>query len=65
MYSIAKALQEKYEQLLFTELTLHPPPLQKHLSDEDFTTVFQMSKDVFNTLPQWRQLDSKKKHCLF
>ncbi|XP_060766257.1 advillin [Neoarius graeffei] len=38
---------------------------EKHLSDEDFVSIFQMSKDEFNALPQWKQLDCKKKHGLF
>ncbi|KAB5514983.1 hypothetical protein PHYPO_G00248840 [Pangasianodon hypophthalmus] len=42
-----------------------PARREKHLSDEDFVSVFQMSKAEFNALPQWRQLDSKKKHGLF
>ncbi|KAG7318754.1 hypothetical protein KOW79_017228 [Hemibagrus wyckioides] len=42
-----------------------PARREKHLSDEDFFSVFQMSKDGFYALPQWRQLDMKKKHGLF
>ncbi|KAF7693018.1 advillin [Silurus meridionalis] len=42
-----------------------PACREKHLSNEEFFSVFQMSKDEFAGLPQWRQLNSKKKYGLF
>lgn len=38
---------------------------EKHLSNEDFVSVFQMCKDEFYALPQWKQLEIKKKQALF
>uniref|UniRef100_M3ZMB7 Advillin n=1 Tax=Xiphophorus maculatus TaxID=8083 RepID=M3ZMB7_XIPMA len=37
----------------------------KHLSDADFTSIFGFSKDDFVSLPQWKQLNLKKKKGLF
>jgi hypothetical protein len=34
--------------------------MQKLLSDQDFVTVFKMSKDEFSKQPGWKQ-DSKRK----
>ncbi|XP_062842397.1 advillin isoform X2 [Trichomycterus rosablanca] len=42
-----------------------PNQREKHLSDEDFSSLFGMSKDEFFSLPQWKQLDIKKKAGLF
>ncbi|KAM9443774.1 advillin [Clarias gariepinus] len=38
---------------------------EKHLSDEEFQSIFQMPKDQFNSLPNWKQLELKKKNGLF
>uniref|UniRef100_A0A8B9JMW1 Advillin n=1 Tax=Astyanax mexicanus TaxID=7994 RepID=A0A8B9JMW1_ASTMX len=38
---------------------------QKHLSDEDFQFIFGMSKNEFSSLPQWKQLNIKKKNKMF
>ncbi|XP_047439510.1 advillin [Mugil cephalus] len=42
-----------------------PSQKEKHLSDSDFSTVFGMTKDDFVSLPQWKQLNLKKKNGLF
>uniref|UniRef100_A0A096MAR1 Advillin n=1 Tax=Poecilia formosa TaxID=48698 RepID=A0A096MAR1_POEFO len=42
-----------------------PSAKEKHLSDADFASVFGLSKDMFVSLPQWRQLKLKKEKGLF
>ncbi|KAM4581996.1 advillin [Fundulus diaphanus] len=42
-----------------------PSEKEKHLSDPDFASIFGMTKDNFTSLPQWRQLNLKKKKGLF
>lgn len=44
---------------------VHPAQKEKHLSDEDFQAIFGMSKDLFVTLPQWKQISLKKGKGLF
>lgn len=39
--------------------------LQAYLSDEDFQTIFGMTKDAFYQLPKWKQDMQKKKADLF
>ena len=40
-------------------------PPQKHLSEQDFESVFQMSRDSFDELPKWRRTSMKKEAGLF
>ncbi|XP_038159441.1 advillin [Cyprinodon tularosa] len=42
-----------------------PSAKEKHLSDDDFSSVFSMTKDEFAGLPQWKQLNLKKEKGLF
>ncbi|XP_027857550.1 advillin [Xiphophorus couchianus] len=42
-----------------------PSEKEKHLTDADFTSIFGFSKDDFVSLPQWKQLNLKKKKGLF
>ena len=39
--------------------------LEKHLNDEDFQMIFQMSRDDFYALPLWRRNDFKRRVRLF
>lgn len=39
--------------------------LQKHLSDSDFGSVFGLTKDEFEGLPRWKQLNMKKEKGMF
>uniref|UniRef100_UPI0037E94574 dematin-like n=1 Tax=Semicossyphus pulcher TaxID=241346 RepID=UPI0037E94574 len=39
--------------------------LERHLSQEEFFSVFGMSIDEFDNLPFWKRDDLKKKFCLF
>ena len=38
---------------------------EQYLSDEEFNTVFSMSKDAFNALPKWKRIRAKKEVGLF
>lgn len=38
---------------------------EQYLSDEEFNSVFGMSKDTFNALPKWKRIRSKKEVGLF
>jgi len=56
--------------LLFTSNYKLPPDvdrcnLEKHLNDEDFEMVFQMSSDEFYSMPLWRRNDFKRRVRLF
>ncbi|XP_068599081.1 advillin [Brachionichthys hirsutus] len=42
-----------------------PSEKEKHLSDSDFSVVFGMDKDDFETLPQWKKLNIKKEKGMF
>ncbi|KAK5615663.1 hypothetical protein CRENBAI_023637 [Crenichthys baileyi] len=42
-----------------------PSEKEKHLSDADFSSLFGMTKDNFASMPQWKQLNLKKKTGLF
>ncbi|GAA6069995.1 advillin, partial [Tachysurus ichikawai] len=42
-----------------------PTQKERYLSDTDFVSAFQMSKDQFYALPQWKQLATKKENGLF
>uniref|UniRef100_A0A8B9JLI3 Advillin n=1 Tax=Astyanax mexicanus TaxID=7994 RepID=A0A8B9JLI3_ASTMX len=44
---------------------VNPSEREKHLSDEDFQFIFGMSKNEFSSLPQWKQLNIKKKNKMF
>jgi len=57
----------RYEVLKGSEV---PPDVdvaekEKHLSEQDFESVFQMSKDSFDELPKWRRTSMKKEAGLF
>ena len=36
-----------------------------HLSDDEFETVFKMSKKKYETYPGWKRIQMKKDHGLF
>lgn len=38
---------------------------ERHLSDTDFSHLFNMSRDQFYQMPMWQQQAMKKKHKLF
>lgn len=40
-------------------------PLQRHLSQEEFLSVFRMTIEEFDRLSLWKRNDMKKKVCLF
>jgi len=42
-----------------------PACREQHLADDEFAAAMGTSKDVFATLPAWRQLGLKKKAGLF
>lgn len=42
-----------------------PAEKEKHLSDEDFTSIFGMTKDDFASLPHWKKLSMKKEKGMF
>ncbi|XP_068171061.1 advillin isoform X2 [Antennarius striatus] len=44
---------------------VEPTEKEQHLSDSDFSIVFGMSKDDFETLPQWKKLNMKKEKGMF
>ncbi|CAF1193090.1 unnamed protein product [Rotaria sordida] len=39
--------------------------LERHLSDNEFHTLFQMTRTDFYRLPEWRRIDLKKRFKLF
>jgi hypothetical protein len=39
--------------------------LELYLSDEDFESVFKMSRDEFSKLQEWKQIRLKKDYGLF
>jgi len=39
--------------------------LERHLSDNEFHTLFQMTRSEFYRLPEWRRVDLKKRFKLF
>ncbi|XP_055360361.1 supervillin isoform X2 [Betta splendens] len=60
------------QQYSIEELTKKPPPegvdpqrLEDYLSDQDFKTLFEMSRVEFNALPNWKQKNLKKSKGLF
>lgn len=42
-----------------------PSQKEKHLSDSDFSSMFGITKEIFESLPQWKQLNLKKAKGLF
>ncbi|CDQ72806.1 unnamed protein product [Oncorhynchus mykiss] len=44
---------------------VEPTQKEKHLSDSDFSAIFGMSKNLFASLPLWKQLSIKKVKGLF
>lgn len=42
-----------------------PTHLEMYLSEDDFVSSFEMTKDEFNRLPIWKQTDLKKEKGLF
>ncbi|XP_075880593.1 advillin [Nelusetta ayraudi] len=42
-----------------------PAEKEKHLSDQDFTGIFGMTKDDFANLPHWKKLSMKKEKGMF
>uniref|UniRef100_A0A8C7MU64 Advillin n=1 Tax=Oncorhynchus kisutch TaxID=8019 RepID=A0A8C7MU64_ONCKI len=44
---------------------VEPTQKEKHLSDSDFSAIFGMSKNLFASLPLWKQLSIKKGKGLF
>ncbi|XP_073774419.1 supervillin isoform X2 [Danio rerio] len=60
------------QQYTVEELTSKPLPegvdplrLECYLSDKDFQGLLEMTRDEFNTLPNWKQLNLKKSKGLF
>jgi hypothetical protein len=39
--------------------------LQTYLSDQDFVAIFQMDREAFGALPEWKRNNEKKKHGLY
>lgn len=44
---------------------LDPTKREQHLSDAEFKDVFQMTKEEFNKLPEWKKKSHKQKHNLW
>ena len=44
---------------------VYTPPLQVHLTEEEFSKVFGMSTHEYRPLPQWKKNNIKKKVDLF
>ncbi|KAK5872261.1 hypothetical protein PBY51_012977 [Eleginops maclovinus] len=42
-----------------------PTQKEKHLSDSDFNDIFGITKDDFASMPQWKQLKTKKEVGMF
>lgn len=42
-----------------------PTKKEQYLSDQDFESVFKMTKAQFNELKAWKQMDAKKKVGLY
>ncbi|XP_073684275.1 supervillin isoform X2 [Garra rufa] len=60
------------QQYTIKELTSKPLPegvdplhLENYLSDKDFQSVLEMTRDEFNALPNWKQLNQKKSKGFF
>lgn len=67
--ALSKLSKQQYS---IEELTAKPPPegvdplrLEDYLSDQDFKTLFEMSRVEFNALPNWKQKNLKKSKGLF
>ncbi|XP_076856294.1 supervillin isoform X2 [Brachyhypopomus gauderio] len=67
--ALSKLSQNQYS---MEELTSKPLPegvdplhLELYLSDKDFLTLLETTRDEFNTLPTWKQLKLKKSKGLF
>ncbi|XP_037547361.1 supervillin [Nematolebias whitei] len=67
--ALSKLSKQQYS---IEELTRKPLPegvdplrLEDYLSDEDFKTLFEMSRVEFNALPNWKQQNLKKSKGLF
>uniref|UniRef100_A0A3Q3MLD2 Supervillin d n=1 Tax=Mastacembelus armatus TaxID=205130 RepID=A0A3Q3MLD2_9TELE len=67
--ALSKLSKQQYS---IEELTKKPLPegvdpmrLEDYLSDQDFKTLFEMSRVEFNALPNWKQRNLKKSKCLF
>eukprot|EP00914_Ancora_sagittata_P000107 GHVO01000514.1.p1 GENE.GHVO01000514.1~~GHVO01000514.1.p1 ORF type:complete len:463 (+),score=66.78 GHVO01000514.1:206-1390(+) len=58
-----------YEQLLITNPELpagvERNTVENHLSDEEFDSIFQMSRSEFHRLAEWKRCDLKKRVNLF
>ncbi|XP_048869049.1 supervillin-like isoform X2 [Brienomyrus brachyistius] len=59
--------QYSVEELLAKPLPegVDPLRLELYLSDEDFQRVLEMTRDEFNSLPNWKQINLKKSKRLF
>uniref|UniRef100_A0A0D9RGV4 HP domain-containing protein n=1 Tax=Chlorocebus sabaeus TaxID=60711 RepID=A0A0D9RGV4_CHLSB len=44
---------------------VHPLKLEIYLTDEDFEFALDMTRDEYNTLPAWKQVNLKKAKGLF
>ncbi|KAM4715273.1 supervillin-like isoform 1-T3 [Anableps anableps] len=67
--ALSKLSKQQYS---IEELTRKPLPegvdplrLEDYLSDQDFKTLFEMSRVEFNALPNWKQKNLKKSKGLF
>eukprot|EP00003_Mantamonas_plastica_P001333 TRINITY_DN1095_c0_g5_i1.p1 TRINITY_DN1095_c0_g5~~TRINITY_DN1095_c0_g5_i1.p1 ORF type:complete len:833 (-),score=276.14 TRINITY_DN1095_c0_g5_i1:45-2471(-) len=72
LVSVKDSLNEYSRTYTLEELQARPVPdtleatkLETYLSDEEFETVFGMTRDAFNGLPQWKRANHKKQHGLF
>lgn len=64
--NIIKSNKEMLTSFSDTEMaTLDLANLERHLTDDDFFTIFGKTKGEFNTLAGWKQKDEKKKAFLF
>ncbi|GMH43531.1 hypothetical protein BSKO_11453 [Bryopsis sp. KO-2023] len=56
-----------YEELkeLRSEDGIDPARKEQYLSDEDFATIFKISRDEFSSMPAWKQTRAKKDAGLF
>lgn len=56
-----------YDELLKLRLEdgIDPTVREQYLTEEEFDKVFGMSRDKFNNMPKWRQVDAKKRVKLF
>jgi hypothetical protein len=66
---VPSSLQKTFEAATLKEMKgsdgIDPTVKEKYLSDDDFLSLFGMSKDAFAAMPLWRRQQQKKKVGLF